>query len=114
MSKEPQEFTPTQQRLVARMKEVIAEGTWEVVDGGTSRYAQRNIPTPSNIPRRSWPDTTYDRLVFLSVSTGKPWSIFLRVDRAPWVESQDMKITFKRAFEILEDPTIALDYPRSA
>ena len=33
----------------------------------------------------------------------------MRVNRAPWISSQDSDLTLTRAFEVLADPASALD-----
>lgn len=99
-------MTKTQAALVAAMKAAIAEGTWAVVNGQTIRFTE-TVDTPE-IHRGTgfgrWPHPTYDRHVFLTVVPRKPWAIIFRETPAPWVGARDSTITFKRAFEILEDP----------
>lgn len=111
-------MTPTQRRLVDAMKAAVASGTWVPLPGDRIRFT-RTLDTPEWARRdyhgwpgsATWPKDTYDQLVFLTVVSGmaRPWSIILGTCRAPGGGRRDQDITFKRAFEILQDPVAYLD-----
>lgn len=100
-------MTKTQAALVAAMKAALDSGEWELYGRANSIRFKETVPTPEALHGTGfgrWPHPEYDRLIFITIVTGKPWSIILRVCRAPWIDCIDRTITFKRAFAVLADP----------
>ncbi|RSM68698.1 hypothetical protein DL991_41245 [Amycolatopsis sp. WAC 01375] len=98
-------LTKTQQALLEEMKDALHHGTWERVStpyGFTIRYTE-NRTTPEGIPRRWWPEKTYDRHQFLTLHHR---GVIYGDVPAPWVGRKDSHITYKRAFAILRDPAV--------
>jgi hypothetical protein len=99
-------LTPTRQRLKDAIREALASGAWERISDSvfTIRYSERGLITPEDIRSHTWRGDTYNRNVFLSIVTGRSWSLILTVAPAPWVGARDQKVTFKRALAVLADP----------
>lgn len=106
-------MTPTEEKLLAAMKAKIAEGTWTVLSGDTIRWMSEDMLPPANMLGRDgkiggWPgDATFHRIVFLTlIPRSRPGTgaRILGIRRCPWVAGTDQSISFKRAFEVLDDP----------
>lgn len=93
----------------------IAAGRWMPVDGKTIRWS-RQVSTPDyarepgRTGRALWPEDTYTQRVFMTFLFGSTHrSVLVRIDRAPWVEAQDRKVTLDAAENILRNPELELD-----
>jgi hypothetical protein len=105
-------MTKTQTQLYARMRELVAQGTWDALPtnvGITVRWT-RTVPTPGWAKdARRWPADTYNRLVFLTLQRS---GVILGISSAPWMRRQDSHIPYWRAFEILDNPQAAFSPAR--
>ncbi|WP_040829788.1 hypothetical protein [Nocardia jiangxiensis] len=106
-------LTAKQRELIGAINVELEAGHWEPIPapGYTTIRWMRDVPTPESFRGEGfgrWPDETYFQVVFLSIVTGKPWSLHLGVVSAPWVGRRDSTITMTRAMEILRDPQRAL------
>ncbi len=99
-------MTRTQQRLADAIRAAVADGPWEAFDGRTIRFSEtlETRPFDYGTGPGQWGQPTYQRHLFLTVVTGSPWSIILRVDHGPLSTARDTTITFTRAFEVIADP----------
>lgn len=101
-------MTKTEERLLAAMKAAVASGAWTVISGDTIRWKSKAmLPDPRLLDRDGkvggWQgDWAYHQIVFLTLIPGR--ARILGLARAPWLERQDINITFKWAFEALADP----------
>ena len=112
-------ITPKRQALIDAMHDVLDNG-WVRVEGrpGLSVRWDRWVPFPyyladSDGEIGSWSplpedDGQYKQNVFITLVTAAS-NPLLRVNRAPWISSQDSDLTLTRAFEVLADPASVLD-----
>ena len=113
-------ITPKRQALIDAMHDVLEHG-WVRVEGrpGLSVRWDRWVPFPchqadSNGQIGSWsplPEDNgqYQQNVFITWAVPAVSNPVMRVNRAPWVSSQDSDLTLTRAFEVLADPASVLD-----
>lgn len=108
-------LTKTQRALVDQALTEVREGRWATVDGKTILWTRR-VPTPHYARRTGnrgaplWPEDTYPQRVFLTFLFGsRHRTVLMRVDRAPWVEAQDRKVTLMAAMNVLRNPALELD-----
>lgn len=107
-------MTKTQARVLARMKELAAQGTWTGVPsnyGLTIRWT-RTQPTPESIKSAKpcpWPGDDYDRHVFLTL-VGQV--LIMGVRPCPWVRGTDSPVPYWLAEAVMEDPELAFDTER--
>jgi hypothetical protein len=104
-------MTKTQTQLYARMRELVAEGTWDALPnvGITVRWT-RTVPTPGWAKdRRYWEADTYNRHVFLTLQRS---GVILGVSSAPWMGRRDSHVPYRRAFEVLDNPQAAFSPAR--
>lgn len=99
-------MTQKQTELAEAMRAAIRSGAWEVTGATSIRYSETNLPTPEYArDARWWDPETYDRHVFVKAVQGaKKWSVFVRVNRAPWVSVSESEVTLKRALEVVANP----------
>lgn len=106
-------LTKGQALLVARMRELIEEGTWHAVPSHspTIRYTDTQTTHPAQLGDGfgRWPEPNYSRHVFVTLAGG---SVILGVASAPWMGRSDSSIPLWLATEILKDPTLAFDDTR--
>lgn len=83
--------TTLKERLVARMFELVAEGTWKAIRSDYSMVMSftETVPTPEHNRGTGfgrWNEPTYDRHLFVTYVAGK---FILGEARAPWVGRSD-------------------------
>lgn len=107
-------MTKTQARVLARMKELAAQGTWTGVPsnyGLTIRWT-RTQPTPEFIKSGTYspyPFEEYDRHVFLTL-VGQV--VIMKVSSCPWMRGTDGPVPYWLAEAVMEDPELAFDTER--
>jgi len=113
-------ITPRRQALIDAMRAALNSGEWERIDGrpGLCIRWDRWTPFPyhladANGQLGSWSplpedDGQYKQNVFINLATAAS-NPSLRVNRAPWVRSEDTDLTLTRAFAVLADPASVLD-----
>ena len=97
-------LTATQVRLFDAMKAAVKTGAWREVPSayGYTIAWDSEERTPAHPELVGWTGP-YRAHVFLTLSARKP---ILGVAKAPWVKRQDQDVTYRRAFEVLEQPEV--------
>jgi hypothetical protein len=113
-------ITPRRQALIDAMRAALDSGEWERIEGrpGFSIRWDRWEPFPYHLADAngqigSWsplPEDNgrYEQNVFVTLATADS-NPFLRVNRAPWIRSEDSGLTLTRAMAVLADPASALE-----
>jgi hypothetical protein len=86
---------PTRSRFRQAMQSAVDSGQWQI------------IPAPTLIVQ--WPAAeTHHNLQIKVLLSLTQWGPVLGIGRPPSLDRHDRTITYKRAFEILDDPESAL------
>ena len=94
-------------KIVARLEAVIAalEASPDFAEVGSDygrewRWHEKT-KTPAWAQEKAWPRKTYWRHVFVMVIGRK---VLLRINRCPWLATQDRDSTNKHVLEVIKDP----------
>jgi hypothetical protein len=111
-------LTKTQERILAKMKELAGGGTWERVPTGygfTIRHDLHQATPAANLCTEEeharngfgrWPEPVYKSMVFLTLTHS---GILMRTAPAPWVSARDFEVPYWLAEAILSDPDLGHD-----
>ena len=103
-------MTRTQERILARMRELITTGDWVAIRGDCIRLTRTRQTHPANLGSGFglWEEPEYTQIMFITLMHS---GVLLGDAPAPWVGRQDSEIPYWLAEAILnaEDPWDVLE-----